>query len=442
MMKRTRPTFNVSPVEVNDVDGALLVDSLLRFIWKKRRFSTKNSLLYKDAKIYGTGFAKGFWNPVINDVDMAILNPINVYPDEYATSVEDARYIHIVYRKPKDEIKMKYGVQIKEKSAIVYESWYAKGVLDDKDGYCIIWTDEMILKKIPLAKITKDSRIPIIAVRNSMTANRFWGTSQVAELGDLQLLHNKTVGLILDAMLINNSGRIITTDDALKVTNNPLDIIQKQPGTEVTVMPPIPVNPALFEIVGLTGYGAAQQLTDIYSMQALSKHRTATGLLSLQNETTTQSDADVEILSEEMSKMALILLNIVDKTYTTADYRRVLGNKADINKVKNITNYDVVVDLSSDLPSDKSSKLNLLMQMIQLKIITPDVLIKMLNIPELNAVVQDTAKKNEDTKKLIEMLGSQTQQNTNKQDAPTDIPPDEGAPQDIPEGVNNGNNGQ
>lgn len=418
LFKKTNPSFYTTPVEDSDIKSAEAVDSLLRYFWKKRKIGEKVALAYKDSKIYGTAFLKVIWNSFIDDIDVVPINPVNVFPDKFGTSIDEMRFIHIVYIKPAEYLKAKYGKKY-DKDVVLKETWINKGVIGE-DGYCVVWTDKEILDIKPLSGLTEGSKIPIIAIRNDPSTDRFWGSSQVRELAALQILHNKTLGLILDALLINNSGRLITTDETLKVTNNPLDIIHYQNGEQVTVLPPIPVNNGLYDILNFTSYPMAQQLSDVFSVDTMARHRTASGIAALESESNTKVESDIREISSVMSKLGMFLVDFALKLYTTKDLKRILGN-TDV-KIKNIKHYDIQINMSSDLPTDRISKINTLMQMAQMHIIQPSTVLSVLNIPELNeAAKQEGAANNkmQDIMQALQSGGAPTE-------APTDIPQEGG----------------
>jgi hypothetical protein len=364
--KQRKVYIDVLPVSVGMSDSAVAWQYILKYLWKVNDFSGKLSLVYKDALIYGTGWFKLVWDDDEGEIDIIPIAPLDVYPDPYAKSLKDLRFIHFVFKKPAEYIENKYGVQISQdpnESVIVYESWY-RGITFG-DPVCITWTDQQVLDVKEVKKITGSDEFPIFTISPSKSSDQLWGNSLVALLIHPQNLHNKSLGLLIDGMLITNNGRIYTTDPDIKISNDPLEIITVAPNEQIGTLNLNTADPRWLTVSQYSGYGLMQQLSGTYAMSSMSSEaqRTASGIIAQQQAANVTMEADLVEIESDMNRFGRIWVDMIRRLYTKKDLKAILGTKFQnaeslIDKLD--AKFNLFFDLSDPLPEDKLARNNLL----------------------------------------------------------------------------------
>jgi hypothetical protein len=414
MLKRRQVNFDPRPVESNDTLISVIWQNLLKYVWKKRYFHRSLCLGYQDSRIYGTGFGKVRWNLKDKDIDFVIMNPLDAYPDKYGLDIPDMRYIHFVFPKPKEYVKNMYGIEEKEDEVIIKETWYNPDVLAD-DGFYILWTDKNILNVRTLEDVAQRNEIPIVAFRPNQTTTSFWGASQVRDLAQIQKLHNKSLGLILDNLLLSNNGRPCTLDKNLELDNNPLSLIKLNSRDELWLLEGTnAVQPAWFSIVQYTSYSLAQALTGTYAVNlgGAAPTQTASGIISLQQAGSTLSESDLKDVGLSMSKLGKFVIDMIKNLYGKERIKKIIGEMKDIKDVqiddlmkKFDQEIDLYVDFGESLPEDRLSRNNILLAMLQAGAITKEMYAQLSGIPELILAMDEKTKSDlEQAQKMMQQM--------------------------------------
>ncbi|MCF8012425.1 MAG: hypothetical protein K9L56_14225 [Clostridiales bacterium] len=112
----SNPPFSVSPRKPKDVESAKAMELLIN--WQLQQINFQDSLvrIFKDAFIYGTGFAKAQWQEdieLVNGIEeyqylgptFDYISPFTFFPDPHCESIEDALYVIENYFTTKKELK-------------------------------------------------------------------------------------------------------------------------------------------------------------------------------------------------------------------------------------------------------------------------------------------------------------------------------------------------
>ena len=394
MFKKRKVTMDVKPEGEEDLDLSLGVQFLMKYIWKKQSISLKLAETYQDALVYMSGFLKLGWNPITEDIDIIPISPFNIYLDPYGTEIDQMRYIHIVYKKPREYVEKTYDVKLDSEESKgwnkrgkkkkikefnsnpktnpndpinVYESWYSKDIFGL--SVCVTWTEDKILQIKKVKDITGTDKFPIFAFKTKRRSNTFWGDSIVYNLIDPQLLHNKSLGFILDSLLISNNSRIVSSDPNVKISNDPSEVITISDKEErIDALNLSSVDPRWFSLVQYSGYNLAQALTSTYAVNMGGRANTqaATGIAIIQESGTTGTEADIFELTFEIDNFGNMLLYMIKDLYGKSKIEKILGTSDNLKMVaKDLagkiidTNYSIFFDLSDPLPEDKLSRNNL-----------------------------------------------------------------------------------
>jgi len=436
LLKKMKINFDVRPVEIMDIDGARLVEDTLNFVWRKDSLQVKVSQWYKDSLIYGNGFIKVRMNSD-GKVEVVNINPINVYPDMYGDDIKDMRYFTILYERTPEYVEYVYGKKIEpnDKGAVnVYETWYNPSV-EHPHGALYIWTETAILKQIDdLRKISKyKPEIPIYVLKHNPDTTGFWGQSEVAHLAQIQLIHNKSMGFILDNLILTNNAQYVTNSDNIPdiATNEPGHIYHINPDEVFQPLQNPPLSPQWFSLVQYTGYGTFQQESGTYAVNlGGAATRTASGILALQNAGGTLTQSDFIDIKYKASEVAQTIFAYIKQYYK---YENIL-EMTDVEMTKDQFNglspyYDIFITLGDALPDDKVARLNMAMQLLQSGAIEQDWLIDYLEDPVLLKhmdEIKDKKKQQQALQQQAVQQALQTQEGGQNEAQPNALQPNQG----------------
>lgn len=439
MFKQRKVSIDVKPVGIDKQDELLAIAAryVLEYWWKQNAVNLTLAQVYKDTLIFGIGLFK---LAVVNDdVSIIPISPFNAFFDPYALDIESSRYVHIKYIKPREfveKLREENGTQIEKKSkkekvektdpnedVTVIESWYNDSVFGVP--LCVTWDDEGIISIKEIKTLVKNHPLPIFAFKYNPNSSEMVGQSLVNMLIDLQILHNKNLGIIIDNMLIANNGRIVTSDKDLQVSNDPREIITiSSPEEMITTLNLSTLDPRWFNVLQYTGYNTAQMLSQTYSISAggtENSTRTATGVVAMQRAGSLGTDSDLIEMQMIMGDIGRMVLEMIKGVYSNETLLDILGKEfTDKRTALGIfdnflsTKYDIIFDLSDPLPDDKLSRNNFYIGLLLQKVIDVKTYAKLtgnnelLNILNEQEVTQSAGNPLEQL--LGQMQGGQAQQ--------------------------------
>jgi len=111
IFRKRKITIDAHPT-TPDIDLAIAIRQLMNYIWKKRKINIKLAEAYRDALVYGVGFFKIVWNDIVQDIDVVPISPFDVYPDPYGLEIDQMRYLHIRYRKPREWVEQQFQTKL------------------------------------------------------------------------------------------------------------------------------------------------------------------------------------------------------------------------------------------------------------------------------------------------------------------------------------------
>lgn len=93
----SNPELTVVPIEPTDSQIADILGQIVKKIWVDQKMPLKLPDILKNTLIYGTGFAKVWWDSTLKDgrgdVAISVVDPRHLFPSPGATSFEDAEYV-------------------------------------------------------------------------------------------------------------------------------------------------------------------------------------------------------------------------------------------------------------------------------------------------------------------------------------------------------------
>ena len=369
LLKRRKMICQTRPVEQADIVNARAIEDVVKFVWKQKDIQAAIAAVDKDSLIYGAGFLKTRWTEE-NDLSFDIINPLNFYPDKYGNTIDEMRYVVIALEKTAEYIRYKYD---KEESAddkgrvVVYESWYNHSI-DFPKGLYALWTDNQILKQSTLDDVNPAKNIPICAFIHNKMSNSFWGISEVKNLAEVQLIHNKTLGFILDNLALTNNCEYITTDDKFAkdgLINRPGSIHLADDLNNIKPLPQPMISPQWFSILSYSGYGLMQQISGTYAVNlgGASQTDTASGIIALQQAGGAIVESNFQDVAKECKRLVKIILSYL-YAFKKNNLLDMTDEEVDFNKIN--LDRDIFIEFSDAYPEDKVTRINMFVQMMQL----------------------------------------------------------------------------
>lgn len=423
-----KPSATIVPATSEDRDlsaaqaGEQVWESIYR--GKKIRVTFRQSMLW--ALCTGTGFIKTYWNPQKKssqwrpseqlgpktppdgDFCFETVTPFHLFvPDMLAEDIEDQPYVIHIQAKSPEWIKMNYpGLNIQpnvmeandilndsflnlvgaadfQKNAVLcYEVWVKPGNVEfmPDGGMFTIIGDELVQftpgnpyihQQYPFAKIP---HIP---------TGRFYADSVITDLIPVQREYNRTRGQIIESknkmghlQLLAAQGSI----DASKITTEPGQVIQYKLGyPEPTPMPLQSLPPYILQELDRL----LMDFEDISGQHQVSKGSVPSGVTAatainfLQEQDDSMQAVTFDGIEEAFEKIGYQTLCYVKQYWDTPRLVKVVGKNGQFNVIAFQgsdlrDNTDIRVEAGSALPTSKSAKQALLMDLMTNGFIPPE----------------------------------------------------------------------
>ena len=431
-LTQQRPTVVVRPNGIDDerIQKAQAAEKLLEFLDKKIGMQQIRYEVCWWAAVTGTGFFRRTWDPEAGDmynVDdgagnltvertgaprIEAFSPFDVYPDEQATSLKNARWVILAHMVSADTLVERWPkaakrlVKMTAGKGDVYHQGIEGEVTRDLSGYTSIGTKETNLYRVleyeerPGGKYPDGRRVvvcqdavlekgPLPSGRFSLTmvrvgelGGRFWGKGSVTNLIPLQREMNRTISTMVE--LRNLHSCPIWVGPAGSVPNN---AISNRPDAFVTYNPNLGPPPTRLEPVPISASleSMLQRLTqsfyDISGIHEVSQGRGPSGVISgralglLSDMDSTRLGPAVRSLESAMEDLAIGMLEDW-KLYMTAPITvSILGQSRQPEVFKlhasDLDSTDVEVIAGSMLPKHHSFERELALNYFQVGAMGP-----------------------------------------------------------------------
>jgi hypothetical protein len=295
VMTDNRPMVSVLPTEPEDRDFADMLDGVISYVWDKLILDMQIVEAIFDALVYGTSISYVGWdkesNHGLGEMDMCVVDPMYCYPDTHASDINSKDSKYFIYTEPTDvgELKRLYpdkakdlapveikkpdtnrvnftdynhdnpriesGVEDKEYEGdtLLIRCWLKDNTVEEEVRLAEDGTEENVTKKkYPNGRYIevcngvllrdgpneyKDGLFPFARLVDHALPREFWGIGEVENLKSPQMILNKVISWILDALnLSSNPIWVIDTNsqvDPDNLTNQQGLVIEKSPGSEV-----------------------------------------------------------------------------------------------------------------------------------------------------------------------------------------------------------------
>ena len=389
MLQLKNPEINIEPVESGDVESAAALATLISNIYERKNVSQEFTEATRDMVLYGVGYVGILWD---KDEDLGngniranAISPFNLFLDPIATRVKDAGYVHIKSLKSPIEVYTQYGVELEEsatddftgqKGVEIRESWYKPSAVFP-NGRHIIWTDTKTLleEDNPYAF----GKVPIVDIVGESLSTGDIG-SLVKDLIGLQDVFQKTIGFIFDNLRLTNNNQYWTDDETVPnhLPASPGYVQHINPERKLMPFPIQPVGSGWFNLASM----AQAMFPDISGNREQNAGASSQGIVAasaivaLQEAGRTRKEVRADNIANAVSEWGSYAVSMIGQYYDITRCQRILGQNTPQNLATFLSDptsflFDVTVMYAEALPEDKSQRLNIVMQLVNSKILTP-----------------------------------------------------------------------
>ncbi|MFF5977074.1 hypothetical protein ACFY7C_36840 [Streptomyces sp. NPDC012769] len=436
-----KPTATIVPATSDDKDmsAALAGEQIWESVYRDKKIKAifRETMLW--TLICGNGFMKAYWDPnkipkgyedtidpftgkpqVKGDFCYEFVSPFHLFiPDMMATDIEDQPYVIHVQTKSPEWVKLNYpgvnpapnvmeasdilndsflnlvgAADFRKNAVLCYEVWVKPGFLEfmPKGGMFTIIGDT-ITQFVDTGNPYMHKQYPYIKFDHIPTG-RFYADSVINDLIPVQREYNRTRGQIIEAKNRMAHPQLIAAEgsiDASKITTEPGQVILHKLGFPAPQPMPLQNLPAyvLQEIDRLT-----MDMEDISGQHQVSKGQVppgvtaATAISFLQEQDESMLSVTYESIEEAYEKLGYQTLNYVKQYWNVPRTVKVVGKDKQFNVITFLgsdirDNTDIRVEAGSALPTSKSAKQALIMDLMSQGFITPE---KGLEIMEIGGV--------------------------------------------------------
>jgi hypothetical protein len=415
-----RPSATVVPSTSDEKD--LIASRAAEQIWDSVYRRKKLKLIHRRAQLWaltcGVGFIKTYWDPnapdpdnpdVPGDMIYDVVTPFHLFiPDMLAEDIEDQPYVmHITTRTP-EWVKLNYkgvnatpnvmeaadvmsnaflnlvGAGAYRKDAVLcYEVWIKPGNIEfmPKGGMFTIIGDQVV-QYVETGNPYLHSQYPFTKFDHIPTG-RFYSDSVINDLIPIQREYNRTRGQVIEAKNRMAHPQLIAAEgsiDATKITTEPGQVIQYKLGFPKPEPLPMQNMPA-YVIQELSQLLA--DFEDISGQHDVSRGQTppgvtaATAISFLQEQDETMLSPSFASIEEAFEKIGYQTLCHVKQYWDTDRYVKVVGTDGQFNVMTFQgsdlrSNTDIRIEAGSALPTSKSAKQALLMDLMTQGFIPPE----------------------------------------------------------------------
>jgi len=389
MLQLKNPEINIEPVEGGDVESAAALATLISNIYERKKVSREFTSATRDMILYGVGYVGILWD---KDEDLGYgnvransISPFNLFLDPLATRIQDAGYVHIKSLQSPISVYTQYGVELQEsatddftgqKGVEIRESWYKPSKVYPS-GRHIIWTDSQTLleEDNPYAF----GKIPIVDIIGEGLSTGEVG-SLVKDLIGLQDVFQKTIGFIFDNLRLTNNNQFWTDDESVPnhLPASPGFVQHINPERKLEAFPIQPVGSGWFNLASM----AQAMFPDISGNREQNSGASSQGIVAasaivaLQEAGRTRKEVRADNVAQAVSDWGSYAVSMIGQYYDIERCKRLLGQDTPQTLAAFLSDptsflFDVTVMYAEALPEDKASRLNIVMQLVNAKILTP-----------------------------------------------------------------------
>lgn len=383
------PEISIEPVEGGDTDVAIALATIISQIYERKRVSKEFTNATRDMILYGVGYVGIAWDNAddlgAGNVRAYNISPFNIFLDPLAVEIKDAGYVHIKSLESPVDVYTKYGVELEasatdeftgQRGVEIRESWYRPSKVYPQ-GHHVIWTDSKVLLEEDNPYMFK--QIPVVDIVGESLSTGDFG-SLAKDLIGLQDVFQKSLGFIFDNLRLTNNNQYVTDDETVpnSLPANPGFIQHINPERTFTALPIQPVGSGWFTLASMI----QGMYPDISGNREVNQGSTSQGIVAasaivaLQEAGRTRKEVRADTIAQAVSLWGSYAVSMIGQFYDISRCQRILGEETPQNMQNFLSDptaylYDINVMYSEALPEDKAQRLNIAMQLVNSKILTP-----------------------------------------------------------------------
>ena len=388
IMTDSVPQIIVIGAEPNDNDVSEVLGHIIRRIWVDQYMDQKLPEIVKTDHIYGTAYAKVWWNPNLKgglgDVAISFVDTRHIYPSPGSTDIDDADYVCFAANMPLASVARMYPdvMDYVKSGRLQTGPWDAsltveKPLLTENRGANYINTTVLsqgtttTFNSIPRTgrapmdrnhmvtlvelwdrntdghpQVTvvcngvtlrepfspfKHDMFPFIPFINYQIPGQFFGMSEIQQLYKIQDFINDRNAQLQDIIRLTANPPFIADltsgVNTKALVNRPGALIWKHPGTEVRWGTPPPIPSALFDVQTLdkSDFDTISGVHDVTQGRRPTGVEAAAAIVELQEAAQTRIRQKVRLMEASLRRMGKQIISLVQQFYTEERAIRIVG---------------------------------------------------------------------------------------------------------------------
>ena len=433
----------VLPVQPEDEEVAKDLTKIVKIILDKNNISQALQLGERARLKFGTAIWKVYFDPTklngLGDVAFEVVDPVNFFIDpNEVNDLQNADYVMTATRRSLEYVRRRYPDKANE---IVPDSHFTDIAVygdetdldprntqvtlieywrkDPQDGLVrIVVAGETLLRYD--THFYMHGKYPFVRVVNYPVQKSFWGMSETEQLLELQDILNKLIQIVIENVALAN-GQLIIDKQASGIEN--IRDVANQLWKPGLVIPTNDVN-AIKKLDGVVAPAWVINLiqliqkdiemvtgvSPLYLGQAPGSVTAASGILALQEQATARVRLKLQEQANLIKELTQFIIAYAVEFYTEDRYFRYLDenrqvswiqmNRDDLAKVDEAGNlvipeFDVQVAVGFDTPMSRAYIEQMAMQLYQMGIIDAMEVMKTMNFPYKEEILQRLEEKAE-----------------------------------------------
>lgn len=438
----------VLPVQPEDEEVARDLTKIVKIILDKNKVRDALQLAERMRLKFGTAIWKVYFDPTklngLGDIAFEVVDPVNFFIDpNEVNDLQNADFCGTAVRRSLEYIKRRYPDRaehiVPDNHHTELAVYGAEEELDPRNTQATLieyWTkdQEKGLVRIVVAGNTllrydtnfyMHGKYPFIRCLNYPIQKSFWGMGEVEQLENLQDILNKTLQIVIENIALANGQLVIDQTAAgikdirslanqlwkpgLVIPTNDVNALRKLDGV---VAPAWVINLIQLikkEIELVTG------ISPLYLGQAPGSITAASGILALQEQATARLRLKLQEQGRLMEELVQFIIAYAVEFYTEDRYFRYLDeerqpqwiqmSRDDLAKTDEqgnllIPEFDVQVAVGYDAPMSRAYIEQQAMQLYQMGIIDAVEVLKTMNFPNKEEIIERLEQKAELTGQL------------------------------------------
>lgn len=425
MLQLKHPTITAEPREMTDSPTAGIISKVISTIYDNNNVAETIRLATLDKLIYDRGYVGAAWNNEKQTIEFFVISPFNIFIDPLGRTLDEAEYCHVTHLRSERYVKDKYGVDLKNNDRdeftdadgiMLIESWY-KPSKEYPNGKHYIWTyasdKPLIEDEGTYPTLNKINMFPIVEFLgdNTSTGEK---RSMVADMWAVQEMYQKFMGYLADNVMLTQNAQYIGIGDKSQFP----ETIPNTPGavhTFISELKPLQtpqLSPSWQNMVLML----QNLFPDISGVRQVNYGSTSSGvtaasaIVALQEAGKTIKELKEDGVIYAAKGIGKICVAMMDDFFTEEIWKRYTGMVPTEENMSLI--YDIGLEYSEALPQDKTTRINVGSNMVNMKVLDAIGFGELLGDPVLSAKIAESQKRMQEAAAQAQAMQMQMQGQT------------------------------